>query len=447
MNVPDHHSSRPGDGPVWGRRDFLGRTAGVAAGAAFAGALASEPASASQTSGEPASASPTPAAPTSASPAAFEARPVRTESGLVSGVPGARHGVTAYKGIPYAASTAGENRWRAPRPAPAWKGVRKADTFGDAPPQAGSGFAMSEDCLNLNVWTGASNPGARRPVYVWLYGGGFSGGMGSDPLFDGSTLAGKGVVVVTINYRLGALGFLSTPELSRESGHDASGNYGLLDQIAALKWVRRNIRAFGGDPDQVTVGGQSAGAGSTDLLSISPLATGLFRRAVAQSQVRFPSDPELRYLGTSHRKKSVAEQQGASYAADHGATTLAELRALPWQDINDAATLKDETVDTGTVAKPPLFRPVIDGWVLPLNARTSGPTVRPEPTTTCAAPTTAPRSPTSSATFTRPTRDGPTRTGRRPTSCRRISPTTSPRATPTAQGCPSGPYTPLIHRR
>ncbi|MFJ8748807.1 carboxylesterase/lipase family protein [Streptomyces sp. NPDC102441] len=348
MHVPDDNSSRPGNGPLWDRRDFLGRTAGVAAGGALLSALAAQPAAASQ---------------------AFGDRPVRTESGLVSGVPAALHGVTAYKGIPYGASTAGENRWQPPRPASAWKGVRRSDTFGDAPPQAGSGFAMSEDCLNLNIWTGASNAGERRPVYVWLYGGGFSGGRGSDPLFDGSTLAGKGVVFVTINYRLGPLGFLATPELSRESGHHASGNYGLLDQIAALKWVGRNIRAFGGDPDQVTVGGQSAGAGSTDLLSISPLAAGLFRRAVAESQVRFPGDPELRYLGTSYREKTTAEQQGTAYAASHGATTLAELRAVPWQELTDAATLKDETVDTGTVAKPPLFRPVIDGWVLPVGYR------------------------------------------------------------------------------
>ncbi|WP_217162041.1 carboxylesterase/lipase family protein [Streptomyces sp. AC512_CC834] len=344
MNVPDDHSARRGSGPLWDRRGFLGRTAGVAAGGALIGTFAAQPASAAQ---------------------AFGDRPVRTESGPVSGVPAAPHGVTVYRGIPYAATTAGENRWCPPRPAPAWEGVRKADTFGDAPPQAGSGFAMSEDCLNLNIWTGASHAGERRPVYVWLYGGGFSGGRGSDPLFDGSTLASKGVVVVTVNYRLGALGFLATPELSRESGHDASGNYGLLDQIAALKWVRRNIKAFGGDPDQVTVGGQSAGAGSTDLLSISPLASGLFRRAVAESQVRFPRDPELRYLGTSYRKKATAEQQGTAYAAAHGGTTLAELRAVPWQDLIDAATLKDETVDSKTVAKPPLFRPVVDGWVLP----------------------------------------------------------------------------------
>ncbi len=228
---------------------------------------------------------------------------------------------------------------------------------------------MSEDCLNLNIWTGAGSGVERRPVYVWLYGGGFSAGSGSDPSFDGSVLASKGVVVVTINYRLGALGFLATPELSEESDQGVSGNYGLLDQIAALKWVRRNIAAFGGDPRHVTVGGQSAGAGSTDMLSMSPLAAGLFQRSLAESQVRCPSDPELRYLGVSLRTMDAALQQGPAYGATKGATTLKQLRALPWQDFTDGASLKDETVDTKSVAKPPLFRPVVDGWVLPAGYR------------------------------------------------------------------------------
>ncbi|MER5439765.1 carboxylesterase family protein [Streptomyces sp. NPDC002790] len=326
------------------RRGFLGRTVGVAAGAVLLDLVAAPSSSAAEPSAD---------------------RPVRTESGLVSGVPAAVPGVTVFKGIPYAASTAGRNRWRPPRPAASWKGVRKADTFGDAPPQASTTLTMSEDCLNLNVWTGAGSSSQRRPVYVWLYGGGFSAGTGSDPSFDGSVLAGKGVVVVTVNYRLGALGFLATPELNAESRQGVSGNYGLLDQIAALKWVRHNIAAFGGDPRRVTVGGQSAGAGSTDMLSMSPLATGLFSRSVAESQVRHPRDPELRYLGVSLREMDTALQQGPAYGETKGASTLAELRALPWKDFTDGASLKDESVDTKTVAKPPLFRPVVDGWVLP----------------------------------------------------------------------------------
>ncbi|MFF1921700.1 carboxylesterase/lipase family protein [Streptomyces sp. NPDC058221] len=350
-DVPDsHHTGSPD--PALRRRDFLGRTAGVAAGAALLNAVGTQPSSAAESSGKP-----------------LGDRPVRTASGLVAGVPAAASGVTVFKGIPYASSTAGRNRWRPPQPAPSWTGIRQADTFGDAPPQASSTLPMSEDCLNLNIWTGARSSAERRPVYVWLYGGGFSAGSGSDPSFDGSVLASKGIVVVTINYRLGALGFLATPELSEESRQGVSGNYGLLDQIAALKWVRRNITAFGGDPRQVTVGGQSAGAGSTDMLSMSPLATGLFRRSVAESQVRCPSDPELRYLGVSLRTMDTALQQGPAYGATKGAATLKQLRALPWQEFTDGASLKDETVDAKSVAKPPLFRPVVDGWVLPAGYR------------------------------------------------------------------------------
>ncbi|MFD5626573.1 carboxylesterase/lipase family protein [Streptomyces sp. NPDC127072] len=347
MNVPDSHHPHPAD-PALRRRDFLGRTAGIAAGAVFLDTVATQTSSAAEPFGD---------------------RPVRTGSGLVAGVPAAVSGVTVFKGIPYAASTAGRNRWRPPQPAPSWKGVRKADTFGDAPPQASSTLTMSEDCLNLNVWTGAGRSRELRPVYVWIYGGGFSAGTGADPSFDGSVLAGKGVVVVTFNYRLGALGFLATAELSAESHQGVSGNYGLLDQIAALKWVRENIAAFGGDPRRVTVGGQSAGAGSADMLSMSPLATGLFQRSLAESQVRSPSDPELRYLGVSLRKMDTALQQGPAYGATKGATTLRQLRALPWQDLTDGASLKDESIDTKSVAKPPLFRPVVDGWVLPAGYR------------------------------------------------------------------------------
>ncbi|MFK4101561.1 carboxylesterase/lipase family protein [Streptomyces sp. NPDC019531] len=352
MTVPDSHHPTP---PVPGlpRRDFLGRTAGITAGLAAGGAVVDA------LGAQPASAAPSPAA------RPLGGRPVRTESGMVSGVPTATPGVTVFKGIPYAASTAGENRWRPPQPARSWKGVREAGTFGDAPPQASTTLTMSEDCLNLNIWTGATSSKDRRPVYVWIYGGGFSAGTGSDPGFDGSVLASKGIVVVTFNYRLGALGFLATPELSAEDIHGVSGNYGLLDQLAALKWVRHNIAAFGGDPRQVTVGGQSAGAGSTDMLSMSPLATGLFQRSLAESQVRHPRDPELRYLGVSLRHMDTALQQGVAYGTGKGATTLAELRALPWQDLTDGASLKDETIDTKSVAKPPLFRPVVDGWVLP----------------------------------------------------------------------------------
>jgi para-nitrobenzyl esterase len=297
-------------------------------------------------------------------------QPVRTEAGLVQGIPATDPAITVYKGIRYAAAPTGELRWRPPQPPSAWSGVQKADRFGNLCPQAQSPRAtlpMSEDCLFLNVWTGASAGSERRPVFVWIYGGGFSGGSGSSPEFDGESLARKGLVVVTFNYRLGALGFLATPELSKESGHEASGNYGLLDDIALLTWVRRNIAAFGGDPERVTIGGQSAGAGSVGFLSISPLARGLFQRSVAESHARYPRDPELRYLSVSWRPLKTAESAGVRFAAARGAHSLQELRAMPWERLVVDGSVFDEDVDTGSNARPPLFRPVVDGWVIPLN--------------------------------------------------------------------------------
>jgi para-nitrobenzyl esterase len=295
---------------------------------------------------------------------------VRIETGLVAGVAGRDPSVSVYKGLPYAAPPVGPLRWRPPAAPAAWPGVRKADRFGAACPQPGGemarGFAQSEDCLTLNVWTGAT-PGAsdKRPVYVWIYGGGFIGGTGASPEFDGEALARKGIVVVTFNYRVGVLGFLATPELSQESGHAASSNYGLLDDVAALKWVQRNIAAFGGDPAKVTIGGQSAGAGSVGFLAISPLAKGLFRTGIAESHARYPRDPELRYLSVSWRPLASAEQAGSRYAAEHGATSLAALRAVPWQRLIEGSNTVDAAVDTGSAGKPPVFRPVVDGWVIP----------------------------------------------------------------------------------
>lgn len=294
--------------------------------------------------------------------------PIRIDTGLISGVVGRDAAVTVYKGIPYAAPPVGDLRWRAPAPAPAWQGVRPMDRFGNACPQPGGmarGMPQSEDCLTLNVWTAAKSPAEKRPVYVWIYGGGFMGGTGASPDFDGESLARKGVVVVTFNYRIGALGFLATPELSRESGSFGSGNYGLLDDIAALQWVQRNIAAFGGDPAKVTIGGQSAGAGSVGFLIMSPLARGLFRGGILESHARSPGDPDLRFLSTSYRTLRNAETAGSKYASEHGATTLAELRAMPWQKLIVGSDATDVAVDTGTTAKPPIFRPVVGGSILP----------------------------------------------------------------------------------
>jgi carboxylesterase type B len=301
--------------------------------------------------------------------------PVRTQNGELTGVAAADPAVTVFKGIPYAAAPTGELRWRAPRPPASWKGTRAADQFGPQCPQRQLGPAaaaprpMSEDCLSLNVWSGAQSGKERRPVFVWIYGGRFSGGSGSQPLFDGEGLARKGLVVVTFNYRLGPLGFLAAPELSAESGHHASGNYGLLDQIEALKWVRRNIAAFGGDPKHVTIAGQSAGAGSVLLLSDSPLAKGLFQTAIAESGARVPNDPAIANLATSWRTLADAEREGMEYLRAHGAQSLQALRALPTEKLLEDSNLSDTAVGNGygNSPPPPLFRPVIDGWVVPLD--------------------------------------------------------------------------------
>jgi para-nitrobenzyl esterase len=299
--------------------------------------------------------------------------PVRTEAGLVSGVPGRDPSVTVYRGVPYAAPPTGALRWREPQPPAPWPGVRRADAFGSFCPQTlprqvvpRPEWTFGEDCLFLNIWTGAASASEKRPVMVWFHGGRFIFGSGADPRFDGEGLARKGVVVVTMNYRLGVFGFLATPELSKESGHGASGNWGLLDQIACLQWVRKNIARFGGDPDRVTIFGQSAGGGSVLLLGSSPLAKGLYHRAICESGARFPNDPDLRRLSVSWRPAKDAETAGARYAEAHGAHSLAELRALSWDQLKDQNNANDESVRGGN-PPPPLFRPAVDGWVVPFN--------------------------------------------------------------------------------
>ena len=298
-------------------------------------------------------------------------RTVATQAGAVEGIPCRDRSVTVFRGIPFAAPPVGDLRWRPPEQPTHWEGVRRADRFGPMCPQAptdaaatGVDVPMSEDCLYLNVWTKAAASTDRRPVLVWIYGGGFREGTGAHPRYDGEHLARQDVVVVTFNYRLGAFGFLATPELSDESGTGSSGNYGLLDCIAALRWVHDNITHFGGDPDRVTIAGQSAGAGMVNFLARSPLAKGLFHRAIAQSHARHARDPELRYLGTSYRLPADAERAGDRYARVHGARTIQELRALHWRKLVDGHHPLDTVIDTGGTAGPPLFRPVVDGWAI-----------------------------------------------------------------------------------
>lgn len=253
---------------------------------------------------------------------------VVTDSGTVQGV---RDGaLTVYKGIPFAAPPLGTLRWREPQPVTSWSGVRSAKSFAPACMQTGVSMpgetppTTSEDCLYLNVWTPTRRPHARLPVIVWIYGGGFFNGSASMPLYWGDRLAQKGAVVVTFGYRVGPFGFLALPELTAESDHHASGNYGFMDQIAALRWVQRNIAQFGGDPARVTIAGQSAGAASVSILMASPLAKGLFARAIAESGGLF----EPTQLAPNYELAN-AERDGESYMRSVGAKSLSELRALP----------------------------------------------------------------------------------------------------------------------
>lgn len=282
---------------------------------------------------------------------------IKTESGLVSGVK-SETGVVSYKGIPFAQPPIGNLRWRAPQPVKAWKGVRKCDAFGPSPVQGKPApFSMwaqeflipeqpiSEDCLYLNVWTGAPSSAAKRPVLVWIYGGGFTSGGSAVPIYDGEAMASNGVIFVSFNYRVGVFGFFSHPGLSKESGHNASGNYGLMDQIATLKWVKRNIAAFGGDPDNVTIAGQSAGSMSVNDLLASPLAKGLFQKAIAESGAAV--------LGNNgdHNELRDAERQGVKIGEQLKAPSLADLRKIPAEQL-----LKEAHGG---------FRPIVDGYVLP----------------------------------------------------------------------------------
>jgi para-nitrobenzyl esterase len=258
---------------------------------------------------------------------------VTIDSGVVAGTTGSSPEIRAFKGIPFAAPPVGANRWRPPQPVAKWSGVRPATEYAPRCTQGGPGGAsanappMSEDCLYLNVWTTADSADDGRPVMVWLYGGGFFGGAGSEPRYAGDGLARKGAVVVTLNYRLGSLGFLAHPELSAEARPNVSGNYGMLDAVVALQWVQRNIAAFGGDPDNVTVFGESAGANLTGALVASPRAKGLFHRAIAQSGGFMGLG--LARTGTLAR----AEEAGVKAFADAGIKSIAEARAKPVAEV------------------------------------------------------------------------------------------------------------------
>lgn len=281
--------------------------------------------------------------------------PVKVEQGLLQGI--VENGVTVYKGVPFAAPPVGKLRWCPPQPSNSWEGVRMADKFSANPMQVmvnGLGpwtpeyqpqGEISEDCLYLNIWTKTKSANNKLPVVVYIPGGAFTGGSGNVPVYNGESLAKKGLVVITINYRVGVFGFFVHPELTKESDHNSSGNYGLLDQLAALKWVKKNISAFGGDPDRITIIGQSAGAASVHYLTASPLARGLFIRAIAQSGSNYKTGPT--------ENITSAEQNGLRFAKSQNLSSLEELRSLSAKDLLTFSANKFR------------FSPIVDGWFLP----------------------------------------------------------------------------------
>jgi len=278
------------------------------------------------------------------------AEPVQVDGGVISGTTSRSPDVRAFKGVPFAAPPVGALRWRPPQPIAPWNDVLKADHFAaqcvQLDDRPGAREPQSEDCLHLNIWTGAKSGSERRPVMVWIYGGGYRAGSTARPAYDGTALARRGVVFVSIAYRVGALGFLAHPWLSAESPRHVSGNYGLLDQIAALDWIKRNIASFGGDPDRVTIFGQSAGSISTSFMAASPLAKGKFTRLIGETGAAFGMLTPV--------PLAEAEKQGEAFAKRLGASSLADLRGI------DAARIAREAGPaSGT------FQPINDGWVVP----------------------------------------------------------------------------------
>lgn len=268
----------------------------------------------------------------------------KVAGGMVEGI--VKDGIASFKGVPFAAPPVGEFRWKSPQPVIPWQGVKKADAFAPGPMQdtsfgaaLGGPQKISEDCLYLNIWTGAKNAEEKLPVMVWIYGGGFGIGMTSTPTYDGTNLAKKGIVLVSVTYRLGPMGFLAHPELSVESGK-GSGAYGIQDQIAGLKWVKKNIAQFGGDPNNVTIFGESAGGISVSMLTASPMAKGLFQRAISESGGN---------MAPPRMTLKKAEEQGKDYLSKLGVNDIKAARAL------NAEAIQKETKGMGS------FWPVADG--------------------------------------------------------------------------------------
>lgn len=277
---------------------------------------------------------------------------LKVEGGIIQGT--LADDLSIYKGIPFAAPPVGDLRWKAPQPLEAWEGVKQTTEYAPAPMQGGNPVSgKSEDCLYLNVWTPAKSINEKLPVLVWIYGGGFSFGSTSDPVHNGEHLARKGVVLVSIAYRVGQLGFLADPELSAESPNGVSGNYGLLDQIAGLQWIQNNIAAFGGDPGQVTIFGESAGGIAVSMLCASPLAKGLFHGAISQSGGSFGPTRPTTYPGENMKTLQQAEHDGIEYLKGFGLSSMEELRNLE----------AEKLIPQGWTM--PGGWPIVDGYVIP----------------------------------------------------------------------------------
>lgn len=286
--------------------------------------------------------------------------PIQLDDGLVSVGEVTPAGVRVYRGLPFAAPPVGENRWRAPQPVEPWNGVRDGSVFGNVCVQADTrprytnianmdgSPALSEDCLYLNVWTPAESASDRLPVMVFFYGGAFTDGGGAPPLYDGTALAQRGAVVVTMNYRLGPFGFFAHPALTAESEFASSGNYGIMDMVASLEWVQSNIAALGGDPGNVTIFGQSAGAMAITSLMTSPLTEGLFDRAIAQSIMGGGASPNGR-----NATLAAQEEAGVRVAEAAGVSTAAELRALSTEEVSEKIRGNTMIVDNYVIPEDP----------------------------------------------------------------------------------------------
>ncbi|WP_077373239.1 carboxylesterase/lipase family protein [Flavobacterium sp. A45] len=277
--------------------------------------------------------------------------PLTTEVQVKQGklVGAAEEGLLVFKGIPFAKPPIGNLRWRVPQPIKKWEGVLQADKFAPGPMQGGNPpSGKSEDCLYLNVWTPAKSAKEKVPVLVWIYGGGFGAGATSEASYNGKNLAKKGVVLVSIAYRVGQLGFMAHPELSAENPKNVSGNYGLLDMIAGLQWVKENIAAFGGDPNKVTIFGESAGGIAVSMLCASPLAKGLFNGAISQSGGSFGPSRATTYPGENMKTLKTAENEGLDYMKTAGVTSIEKLRSI-----------EADKLPTGR------GWPIVDGWVIP----------------------------------------------------------------------------------